>query len=184
MQRKSRKPTNARTCACGETVFAYTSLFCVAIVDAGDGWLLHDYKWNAQGKSLDGPFYVWSKRYGRETGNSALLHRAIMDCAHTQYDHVNGNGHDCRKLNLRPCTNGENMRNRKKPWSGLLSKYKGVKLVAPNTWYAQIRVDGQLIHLGTFGFEVDAAIAYNYHAAHYFGEFAKLNRITEAYPHD
>jgi hypothetical protein len=39
------------------------------------------------------------------------------------------------------------------------------------------------IHLGTFRFESDAAIAYNYHAYHYFGEWAKLNNVTE-YFHD
>jgi hypothetical protein len=50
---------------------------------------------------------------------------------------------------------------------------------------ARIGVDGKQIHLGTFRFEIDAVICYNYHAAHYFGDFARLNRIPDGeYPHD
>jgi hypothetical protein len=44
-------------------------------------------------------------------------------------------------------------------------------------------IDGQSLSLGYFGFESDAAIAYNYAACHYFGEFARLNKITE-YHHE
>ena len=50
-------------------------------------------------------------------------------------------------------------------------------------WVAQIKVDGKPKHLGTFGFQSDAAICWNYHAAYLFGEFAKLNKIGE-YFHD
>jgi hypothetical protein len=53
----------------------------------------------------------------------------------------------------------------------------------PYGWIAQLKVDGKSKFLGTFWFESDAAIAYNYHAAYLFGEFAKLNSITE-YMHD
>ena len=36
-----------------------------------------------------------------------------------------------------------------------------------------------------YRFETDAAIAYNYHAAHYFGEFASLNDLSSIeYMHD
>jgi len=179
---KLRKPTNAQPCTCGETVFAYTSLFCVAIVDAEDGHWLRDYKWNAAGRSLESPFYARSRRYYRETGSPAL-HQAVMGHAHEQYDHVNGNGHDCRKANLRPCTHLENQLNRKRNYTSQF-RYKGVYRGC-NRWIAHIRVGGERIYLGSSGFESDAAIAYNYAAAHYFGDFAKLNRIkAEDYMHD
>ena len=64
------------------------------------------------------------------------------------------------------------------------SKYKGVRRVA-NRWRAEIRASGERIFIGSFGLEIDAAIAYNYHAAHFHGDFAKLNRIPDGeYPHD
>jgi hypothetical protein len=51
--------------------------------------------------------------------------------------------------------------------------------------YDGIFVDGRLLYLGGYRFETDAAIAYNYHAAHYFGEFASLNDLsTIEYMHD
>jgi hypothetical protein len=156
----SRTPTNARACACGETVFAYTSLFWIAIVDAEDG-----------------------PRYYRETGNSATLHHAITGHIHDQLDHVNGNGHDCRKVNLRPCINAENQRNKRRHYSNSTSKYKGIWLRSVNRWSALIKVDGKQIYLRTYGFESDAAIAYNIHAAYLHGQFARLNRIMEYY-HD
>src|SRR5260370_31405328 len=110
---KLRKPTNARTCECGKTIFAYTSLCWIGIVDVEDGWLLRDYKWSARGQDLGRPFYAKSKRYHQDAGSSWDLHRAVMSNSHSQYDHRNGNGHDCRRSNLRPCTEAENGRNKK-----------------------------------------------------------------------
>jgi hypothetical protein len=60
-----------------------------------------------------------------------------------------------------------------------------VQFLSHNRWGARITVDGKKVWLGTFGFESDAAIAYNYHAACLQGAFAKLNRIPpEEYMHD
>jgi hypothetical protein len=57
--------------------------------------------------------------------------------------------------------------------------------VTQGKWRAQIFVDGRLFYLGGYRFETDAAIAYNYHAAHYFGEFAILNDFSSIeYMHD
>ena len=60
---------------------------------------------------------------------------------------------------------------------------KSIPLRSGLEWVARIKVDGREIQLGRFDFESDAAIAYNYHAYHYFGEGARLNKITEFY-HD
>ena len=43
---------------------------------------------------------------------------------------------------------------------------------------AYITVERKKIWLGRIGFESDAAICYNYHAAHYFGDFAGPNDLT------
>ena len=174
--------TDARTCECGKTVFAYTSLLWIAIVDAEDGHWLRDYKWSAAGHdTLDRASYARSNRYGRETGKSRRLHQVVTGHVYAQLDHLNGNGHDCRKANLRPCTSAE--RNRKRRYTGL-SGFKGVTQKG-NRCEAYIWIDRQRKYLGTFGFRSDAAVAYNVHAAYLHGEFAKLTEIKiEEYMHD
>jgi hypothetical protein len=97
-------------------------------------------------------------------------------------DHINGNGLDNRKSNLRICThqqNCENSRKRKKSFS----KYKGVYWSKnAKKWVAQITIDGKSKHLGYFELEEDAAAAYDKAAVKYFGEFACLNFRRKASP--
>src|SRR5271166_1464377 len=178
-----RKPTDARDCHCGETVFATTSGWCVAIVDADDGHFLRNFKWSATSRALNYASYARSWRYRLKIGKSQYLHQAVSGHVHEQLDHRNGSGHDCRKDNLRPCTNSQNQRNvvkRIHVIEGLQSKHKAVSWDR-NTrkWKVEISVDGHRMCFGFFAFEADAAICANYHMAHYHGEFAKRNKITE-----
>jgi len=64
------------------------------------------------------------------------------------------------------------------------SQYKGVYVRPGGGWEARIRIAGRLKYLGGFRSEMDAAIAYNYYAAHLFGEYAKLNKIEGEWAHD
>ena len=71
-------------------------------------------------------------------------------------DHVNHNRADNRIKNLREVTHKENMRNKgisKKNTSGVTGVYY---LKITKKWYAQIRVDGNLKHLGYFKNKKDA----------------------------
>ena len=68
---------------------------------------------------------------------------------------------------------------------GTISRYKGLSATPGGKWRTQIFVDGRLLYLGGYWFETDAAIAYNYHAAHYFGEYSNLNDLSSIeYMHD
>ena len=109
------------------------------------------------------------------------LHRVVMNATADQMiDHINGNGLDCRRANLRIASAGENSANRKKSKNQSTSRYKGVALQkATRKWSAHIRIDGIKKHLGTYETEAEAAIAYNIAATQAFGEFAKLNEICE-----
>lgn len=95
-------------------------------------------------------------------------------------DHINGDGLDNRRENLRACTPKENSRNSRHGRG--VSKFKGVQLRRNRgkrngrpCWIAVIRVDRQLIYIGQFDSEADAAEAYDRAAANYFGEFARPN---------
>jgi hypothetical protein len=113
------------------------------------------------------------------------LHHAVTGHAYKLVDHINRNGMDCRRCNLRPATSSENGWNTRKPnhYGGkpCSSIYKGVSRYR-DKWNARITVHGQRIHLGVFNNEFDAAIAYNSAAVVAFGEFARLNRIPDEKP--
>jgi AP2 domain/HNH endonuclease len=90
-------------------------------------------------------------------------------------DHINGNGLDNRRTNLRPATSAENARNRRSQ-RGSSSPYKGVSWIrSRRNWRANLRVGDRLIHLGSYTDPADAARAYDAAALKYFGEFARLN---------
>jgi len=111
-----------------------------------------------------------------KSGKSLFLHRAIMNAPKgLQVDHINGNGLDNRKENLRLCTatqNKRNVKNNKRNKSG----YRGVSLDARSGKYkAQISTGEKILSLGSFDDPVDAAKAYDNAALKYHGEFASLN---------
>lgn len=95
-------------------------------------------------------------------------------------DHVNHNGLDNRRENLRPATPGQNSMNARKPRTcgdrgGLVSQFKGVSVTPYGRWYTRIKVNGQQLYLGSYRTEHEAADAYDCAALEHFGEFAVLN---------
>jgi HNH endonuclease/AP2 domain len=109
------------------------------------------------------------------------MHRLIINCPEKmQTDHVNGNGLDNRKENLRICTHQENSMNQKTQKRNKTSKYKGVyKRSDCNRWCASVVKDQKYFYLGLFKTENEAVKAYNNEAKKLFGEFAKLNLKKE-----
>jgi len=90
-------------------------------------------------------------------------------------DHINHNGLDNRKANLRLATRAQNSRNRRPVGRGS-SKYKGVTYrKSDGVFIADIRAGRKRIYLGCFKSETEAAKAYDAGAKKYHGEFASLN---------
>jgi hypothetical protein len=98
-------------------------------------------------------------------------------------DHIDRDGFNCRKYNLRVANHTENARNMKR--SGGSSKYKGVSWKKSlGAWTSQIKFEGKSIYLGVShkkvvdGIdtgEIEAAKKYDEEAIKLFGSFALLN---------
>ena len=94
-------------------------------------------------------------------------------------DHINHNGLDNRKDNLRFVTRTQNGQNRR-PNRNSTSAYKGVTWFKPtNKWCARIKDKNKRIFLGHFTCEHEAALAYNKKAKELFGEYVLLNEVGE-----
>jgi hypothetical protein len=143
-----------------------------ALVDANDLPLVEPFGW-----SLD-PTRRYAVAYldALDRARCVRMHRLIMQARPDQVvDHINGNGLDNRRANLRLCTQAENTRNRRK--GAGTSRYKGVSLAKGRTkpWRAQIRHGEKVRCLGYFGDEAEAARAYDAAARATFGAFARMN---------
>lgn len=106
------------------------------------------------------------------------MHRLILSAGEGDIvDHINGDGLDNRRSNLRIVTTQQNAFNQKH--HGGSSRHKGVSYRSDTgTWRAYITMDGVRRYLGNFASEDDAALAYNNEAARLFGEYAKLNAAS------
>jgi hypothetical protein len=103
------------------------------------------------------------------------MHQQILGI--TGIDHINGNGLDNRRCNLRSATNSQNQANRRKQ-KNTSSIYKGVTWNKhAKKWLSQVKFNYEGIYLGLFISEIDAAIAYNAKAKELFGEYARINII-------
>lgn len=143
-----------------------------AIVDDEDFEELSRYKWYFSNGYAVRKSCVGSTR--KERQRRVWMHREIMKTpADRQTDHINHNGVDNRKKNLRICTQSENQRNKtQKPGvSGLRGVYKN-----KNKWQARICVNNIMVNIGTFQDKNDAAFAYNIEAKKYHGEFSFENK--------
>jgi len=92
-------------------------------------------------------------------------------------DHINGNGLDNRRENLRIADKAQNQHNCVSRMGR--SHYKGVAWAGHvGMWRVRLRRRGVSFHVGYFRDEIDAALAYDLKAAELFGEFARPNFLT------
>ena len=126
-----------------------------AIVDPEDYERLMMWKWHAT-RSNSG----WYARRSTNPGR-VLLHWEVMGIEYKgRLDHINRNGLDCRRSNMRICDHAENLRNRR-AW-GPTSRFRGVCWdKQANRWRASITRGGICTSLGCFSSEEDAARAYD-----------------------
>ncbi len=141
-----------------------------AIVDEQDYEALAKYKWHTGGPRQN----PWAQRW--DAGRRLMMHRQIIEIPPGFVcDHINHNRLDNRRCNLRAATIPQNAWNAL-PRSDGTSRYKGVFWNSTaRCWQARICHLGRDIHIGSYKFEEDAAVAYDDMALRLFGEFAALN---------
>jgi hypothetical protein len=148
-----------------------------AIVDPYDFEKLSQYKWCI--KKNKNKKTIYAHRAAYKMKNTVLMHRQIM-CAEKGIliDHINNNGLDNRKANLRFATYRQNAWNSKMGINSGSSKYKGVSWDRRSKkWRAMICNNYKKMHLGFFDNEKAAAKVYNEAAKKHRGVFAVLNNV-------
>jgi len=150
----------------------------VALIDDEDFELVSQHRWhvfesNSHGCQA-GP-YAFATIRVNDRKTKIQMHRLITGYPYT--DHVNHDGLDNRRANLRPATNAQNNHNQR-PRKSTSSQYKGVTWHRQvKKWQATIKLDGKCHYLGVFVIEEDAAHAYNAAALDAYGSYAYLNPL-------
>lgn len=146
----------------------------VALVDAADFEWLSQWKWSVTRNGQQ--WYAVRNCYRCGKTQKIYMHRMVATAAPgIETDHINGDGLDNRRTNLRVATRTQNNGNH--PGLGGTSPYRGVSWCgALGKWHAQVSRANKNVHLGYFRCEKRAALAYDEGALGYFGGFAWLNQ--------
>lgn len=138
-----------------------------AIIDVDDIPLVSGYRWTVLTNSQTG--HMYAARF--EKKKCYLMHRALLDAPpQLTCDHVDGDGLNNRRKNIRLATHAQNMANkcverRNKLGIKGVSKSKG-------RFRAAITPNGKQIHLGQYATAEEAAAAYKGAARVLWGQFA------------
>lgn len=145
-----------------------------ALIDDEDAELVGAYRWHA--------FRIHRCWYAAASvnGRRLYMHRLITGNVPGDVDHINHDGLDNRRTNLRTAQRrGLNIANaRFRPG---MTGFRGVTMKPSwqrhhvNPYIAQIKVLGKRIALGNYATAEEAAKAYDEAARRHFGEFAITN---------
>lgn len=145
----------------------------VALVDREDEVKVNQFHWSVKLNRNKSPYvHACGAGYLHRfvLGFSDLRSMKALGVKRCYVDHVNYDTLDCRKSNLRPCTQSENGAAARRPNANKWN-YRGIRLFRGNRWMAQLgRKYG-----GVFKTPEEAARAYDRLAREAWGDFATLN---------
>jgi hypothetical protein len=144
----------------------------VALVDDEDYEYLNQWRWNA--KETGSGHYAMSFEFINGKQKNIRMHRLLMNTpTDMDVDHIDHNGLNNQKSNLRNCTKSQNSMNTS-PCG--VSGYLGVSIRTGTTkYFAQIKVNKKTLFLGMFDDPKEAARVRDKAAIKHFGKFANLN---------
>lgn len=149
----------------------------ILLLDSADSDLLIGYHWYAN--LVNHTFYAAAGKWNKGRQTIVRIHRLVMErmlsrklTSKERVDHVNQNGLDNRRCNLRLASSSQNAINGATRIDNT-SGYRGVSWSKRDAkWCAYITVRGKQIRLGCFSDPEEAATVYQDAAKKYFGEFA------------
>lgn len=147
----------------------------VALIDDVDWERVSQFRWHA--------VWVYNTYYAATTadGKRLYLHRFLTDAPKgMEVDHINGDGLDNRRENLRLCRHRDNLRNVRRTIPSR-SGYRGVIPTASGKFAARCKHFGKLLYFGTFETAEEAARVRDIEVLRLHGEFAVLNFPREEY---
>lgn len=141
----------------GDDLLIYTEQGHRAVVDYADKALVAGYAWQSrQGTSTT---YIYHQERTATGMKAELLHRRIMGAPKgLVVDHIDRDGLNNRRANLRVCTQAENIAN-KSPARLAGTGYVGVYPTGAH-FSARISIDGERRYLGRFKTAEEASAAY------------------------
>lgn len=145
-----------------------------ALVDDEDYEYLSQFKWQVMVRSYTSYAVRCLWKEGKQY--ASYMHRELMNNPKgLQIDHIDGNGLNNQKSNLRLCTTSQNQMN-SKPRKNTQSGFKGVRWNRSNKkWESSLRINGENKYLGLYSQKEKAAIAYDNAAKQFFKEFSRTN---------
>lgn len=163
-----------------------------ALVDDEDYAALSAYNWHATVARHAHSTQVYATRNFAKRENAMhqqiAMHRQIMGAAHgIEVDHIDGNGLNNQRSNLRLATRAQNGHNRLqgntiKSVTGLVGVFycdpARYPMSAKKPFKAHIKFNSKRIHVGYFATAAEAVAARDELARKLHGEFAKLNRVA------
>lgn len=142
-----------------------------ALVDATDyDWLM---QWNWSAQNINGKWYAIRRI---DKYHTICMHRAILGLRHgIDVDHIDNDGLNNRRHNLRRATRAQNNQNKKRRPDNA-SGYIGIGWIERlHKWRAVISANNKYIHLGCFSSAEEAAHARDEAAKKLHKDFASLN---------
>jgi len=155
----------------------------VTRIDDENRDLVSQYRWHVReatypGLRSNGPYAQTNIRLPGPPRRYKSLSMHTLITGWPRVDHIDHDGLNNQRANLRPATPGQNNANCR-PNAVSSSPFKGVYWYkAGRIWRAKITISGKKYHLGQFTSEEDAARAYDAMAWEAWGEYACLNFPT------